>query len=609
MTTCVFYDLDTIDRAKVAEVVSEVGPGAVHIRRADAGWPEGVEVDTAMIATARDYRFGDGLTERLDRGIAAMGPDAWRARGVDLLDAVRFEWFFAVRSQAHRIWALDEITRRYRPRQLLWVAPTQPAFRAALLGMSRHARLLPESPRPPSLHGVAAGARAAFLSAAVRASEATRARIRPRTPLQASGRPLVLFVENYADTVAGIVVPVLERLRARSEVDTGLLAMRRQALATGTGEIPGVRLLSREVPARAFAEAARAELLAWRVAGEVARVVAKDTSTWGVAADLWQPALRSLSGGLFREAAYAAVLLYHALETLRPSVLASTSHFGSFARIASQLGHQRGVPSCLVQHGLMYLDTFQRHACFDRLLVWGQRDRRSWVETGSPDAAITVTGCPRFDKWPAPVSRPCADPFTIVFFPSRTDGSFVSSAVAQEMVDRVLGAFARLKGARLTIKVHPGDKGELYAALRLPPGASVVAQGNPLGFMGDADVVIASTSTAALEACGMDRALVLLEPPQGMAVLPGYREHGAALFPATRDELLECLMSIRTVPEARENLRAGRQALLADSCDGLRPGAADRIAEALAREALPGGSANDQGDRIPVRMTQAQGKR
>ena len=241
-----------------------------------------------------------------------------------------------------------------------------------------------------------------------------------------------------------------------------------------------------------------------------------------------------------------------------------------------------GARACLIQHGLLTLHN-EAYLDHDRYLVWGDRDRRALVDLGAAPATVAVTGSPAMDHvadrraaqagGTEPRSR------HVLYLPSRSDGRFITTRQAEAMLEAVKTAVEAVPGATLTVKVHPSDRSTVFDDV---PGAVVVRSGDVLELIATADVVVASTSTAGLEACALNRPVLLLAPP-GIEVPDDYQRYDAAVVVGELDPAVIGAALAELVDDGPVALRLaeGRRALVDDVFDGLVPGAAGRIAEEL----------------------------
>ena len=122
----------------------------------------------------------------------------------------------------------------------------------------------------------------------------------------------------------------------------------------------------------------------------------------------------------------------------------------------------------------------------------------------------------------------------------------MSLAQAESMLAMVTRACATVGAGRLTVKVHPEDRSDVFATL--DPSA-LIREGDAATAIEAASVVVVSTSTAGFEACALDRPVIVLAPG-GVDPPPEYSIFGAALVVRDERELADALRSVSAGDDA-----------------------------------------------------------
>lgn len=577
----------------------------IHIRKDDVEWPSALPLKLATLESERSPPFRNQLMLALNDAFETIrAVPAWRkvltCRGADLLEVARYEWFFGMCSQAHRGWIIEQILERFSPQTLIWVSPQElhPSietrqFQKILTGREiifHHFRFGKNVPKGKSLDP---GTRFWKLAAGdikysfVQVLRSVSSRSRSNT-LDLKNENKILFVENFPNS-AKASAAVARALQEFDDVAYQFVATRPSVMDAVKG-IQRLALLSEITPPRVWIESACKQLQVSLVAQRISRTAVFRNRMLSNAALLNRREFAFAAAKSWRNAAMFCCLCNNLIRKYRPRVIATTSIAGSFARASVDLAKRQGASSFLVQHGMFYLDDYEKHILQDSALVWGERDKRKWIQAGFSEKRITVTGSPKFDRLSrlsASVDQPQPSPaklFRVGYFPSMSGGSTVSLMSAQRMLFAVISAVQSLGQTKLTIKVKAEDNCQLFEKIELGEQVRVIRDRAAYDVILESDVVIVSTSTVGLEACALDRPVIVLAFP-GVRVNEAYEEYGSALIASTETEIEAYLKSIREDRRIASELNAGRGRLVCDMFGGLVTDSSTQGAEIIAQEA------------------------
>ena len=574
----VVHEADAIGEPALAAAVSWLAnrPG-VHLAAADAVHPLRDGVSWRTYPSKRSGEFRDYAIARVEQALAAAlgNKPAPTICGVDVAQVALIDW---AQSCGDAI-VKERICRALLDAgvgDVLWMADQAKYAReyAAAACDSLRRRGVRATCLPDAATGASRLRVLRMKNGAAAAARATRGLMTPRVepPAPTSGRPRVVFAENYPKT-AKVAAGAAKELEAAGDVDVWFIVTRADtAAAVRACGVRGVVLLDALVRKGAWLRSLDAQ----RRMGDAALTF--DTGPDG---DLLGAQFAMATAANWRYAAHMTVLWHDVLSWIRPHAVATTSQANIFARAATAVGHEMGAASYFIQHGLLGHDRFESRVTAQRQLLWGEWDRRQRIALGFPPDSLSVTGYPNVDATPSAESArdewwSAGAALKLLYLPSLTTGQWVSPANAAHLRDAVVDAARRMPGAELVIKVHPSERSDAFDSWN----ARVVREGTAPRLIRHADAVIVSTSTSGLEACALDKPVIVLKA-DGVRVFPQYEAHGAVLFAQDADGLLEHLQSLRDDPELRSRLQHGRRDMTDDLFDGMRPGAAVRIADAI----------------------------
>jgi hypothetical protein len=179
------------------------------------------------------------------------------------------------------------------------------------------------------------------------------------------------------------------------------------------------------------------------------------------------------------------------------------------------LGKKQGTPVWLLEHGFPSVGytTDEVLICgdldADRILAWGETDKRNYLALGVPGTRLQVCGSPGFDRFlPAPPARPLPEvrgASILVLGQLRIwSSTLYYDGCEERQFLETAGLLRRLGAARILFKVHPGlARPEFYQGLlgRLPQGCPVefYKDENFLDVLAKADAAVGPASTAIFE--------------------------------------------------------------------------------------------------------------
>lgn len=227
--------------------------------------------------------------------------------------------------------------------------------------------------------------------------------------------------------------------------------------------------------------------------------------------DLAPAALRALAPLVQRSMPYLVVeslAISRFLDRRRPRTVAIASDQHRVGRLTvAECGH-RGIRTVVLQHGLPQASIGYVPVVGDVVAAWSEASRRWFIDHGANPQAVVVTGNPRADS-SRTVSLPSGERPHVLLALSPT-----GPATNREVVATVLDAMTRVQGAKLTIKLHPGqgDWSFVEPIVRRHRAATdvTIRQHEPLGpMLIDASVVVIHRSSVALDSLSANRPVIV----------------------------------------------------------------------------------------------------
>lgn len=517
---------------------------------------------------------------------SASSPDALVWRGVDLSGCFAYELGMAVLDLVKTAWVIERAVMRETPNG---VFTDQPPLSAALPPYPYLFALGSLLEQYATSHGLAfqslpadtgaspprpgKGMARAYSSLATREGIAQLRRERPLVAFGAFPEFYVPIARAWKRTGTSTIVVAPSRSPMRTSPKEGLYFASLEAL--------GTRKDRQEI--RDYVNRSLQRLSTPSFPGVVVQ--------HGI--DLTE-ALRVHLLGRFRETlselAGVGVAFDRALVRAERIVLVET--VSPFAKAVISHARRRGIPTTVLQHGVLAGAFSYRQTEGDRIAAWGAADAQWFRNTLRPTVQVEATGCPRYDRLIARDEETAADPLAnvpretpVVLFASQpfVQGSAMRSPWERsEAIEIVLAATRGARDYRLVVKWHPSEVPDSLPTPEDDRLAREIHRASTIALLRRAEVVLAISSTVSLEAMFLQRPVVFLGPP--IPESPFHPpEDGGGLRARTVDELRDQLAGLVADPGLRERVLAGQREFLARKYAPLDGHAADRVIEFLRR--------------------------
>jgi hypothetical protein len=292
-----------------------------------------------------------------------------------------------------------------------------------------------------------------------------------------------------------------------------------------------------------------------------------------------------------------------ALDGLEPDAVVTYAEAGGWGRALVLECRRRGIPAAGLQHGFIYRHwlNYLHHADEmlpeagnsadagfprpDRTLLFDDYAREHLAGPGGfPAGTLAVTGSPRLDALVAADRALTVDAIAAAAGEAGAASDSLALVVtkfreARRVLAGLIDAAARVGGVRLVIKAHPAETPDVYQPVAAGRAhVTVLPASTPLApLLRACRAVITVNSTVALDAAVLNVPALVIGLPNN---LTPFVEAGA-MAGATDEDLPGALRRILYDEEFRQQLEAGRRAVLSRYRIGSDGRAAERAAEAI----------------------------
>lgn len=269
----------------------------------------------------------------------------------------------------------------------------------------------------------------------------------------------------------------------------------------------------------------------------------------------------------------------------KPDIVVTIDDRSPFGKTVNVISKSLGVPTLIVQHGMVNDHPIHGPICSDKIAVFGQACKDSLVKRETNQDDVVVTGQPRLDvlinkkfdrNW-------ICDKLNIdkkkglIFFAS-TD----LSEDEKEMIIRGLcNGMKEFPDKQLIIKPHPSDNSERFMDLlgKLNSGAIVVTK-DLYELLSACDILLTTWSTVGLEAMILDKPIIiinLMNRPDQIS----YVESGAAIEVKRMDGIAQAIKMVLYDPKTIERLKINREKYIRYHVNNSDGKASERVAQLI----------------------------
>ena len=221
------------------------------------------------------------------------------------------------------------------------------------------------------------------------------------------------------------------------------------------------------------------------------------------------------------------------IHTEKPDVVVTIDDRSPFGKTVNVVSKSLGVPTLIVQHGIVADHPIYGPICSDKYAVFGHAFKDALVKRGVNPDDIVVTGQPRFDvlvntkydkNWIYEKLGINKENGLIVF--ASTD---LSDYERELTVHELCTAMQQFPDKQLVIKPHPSDDGAMFVELlRKFNSDAIVVHEHLYELLSACDLLITTWSTVGLEAMILDKPIIVINL-MNRPDMTSYVEKGAAI--------------------------------------------------------------------------------
>ncbi len=287
-----------------------------------------------------------------------------------------------------------------------------------------------------------------------------------------------------------------------------------------------------------------------------------------------------------------------ALDAFRPGVLVVGNDLTTEGRAGCRVAAANSVPTAMFTHGSVNGDPLEAMHCADRILLYGDRQRRTLSQLGIADERMTVCGAPHLDNLPKQTGRThpqlkeklsLADGSPWVLVATSGPGNRISAAHHQIMIGHLVELARALPEVPIVVKLHRKDRLDYYrqALVDCSPGRMHVVPADTVGYpasifdwLQGCRAVLTGASAVAVEALLMDVPAITMDFCDEIHDV-GFIDAGATAHVSNGRSLLEEVRDAAHGDGPSAELRARITAYLKDAFCALDGHSSERGAETL----------------------------
>lgn len=276
------------------------------------------------------------------------------------------------------------------------------------------------------------------------------------------------------------------------------------------------------------------------------------------------------------------------LETARPAAVLTEYDRNSRWSCLVLAARAMGIPTFTMVHGVLNESAMGYVPVLaDKVLCWGEMQRRQFLRAGEPADKLLVAGCPRLTRELPSTSAAAKTKLGVAADkPLVMLGTMpVAVHLCQMMAELFCRAVEKIGGVSAVVRLHPSESLETYEPVaRLHPNVRFLENSAATldEALAAADLVVVSGSGLGSDALAKRRLAIVLELPDHPL------GHGADLIEqagcpraANVDELAAAIRSLLEDETRREEHLAAAERYVADFCAFFGQDSARCIAEAV----------------------------
>ena len=273
------------------------------------------------------------------------------------------------------------------------------------------------------------------------------------------------------------------------------------------------------------------------------------------------------------------------IHTEKPDVVVTIDDRSPFGKTVNVISKSLGVPTLMVQHGIVADHPIYGPICSDKMAVFGHAFKDALVKRGVNPDDIVVTGQPRFDvlvntkydkKWIYEKLNLNGEKGLIVF--ASTD---LPDDEKELTVRELCAAMKQFPDKQLVIKPHPSDDGAMFVDLLCKFNLDAIVVHDYLyELLSACDLLITTWSTVGLEAMILDKPIIVINL-MNRPDMTSYVERGAAIEVNMPNALSGIIGQILYDGDTIQRIKEGRNKYILDYTYRSDGKASERVAKLI----------------------------
>jgi len=269
----------------------------------------------------------------------------------------------------------------------------------------------------------------------------------------------------------------------------------------------------------------------------------------------------------------------------KPNVIVTIDDRSPFGKTVNVVSRSLGVPTLIVQHGIVADHPIYGPICADKYAMFGHAFKDALVKRGVNPDDIVVTGQPRFDvlvntkydkNWIYEKLGISKEKGLIVF--ASTD---LPDDERELTVRELCTAMQQFPDIQLVIKPHPSDDGAMFVDLvRKFNSDAIVVHDHLYELLSACDLLITTWSTVGLEAMILDKPIVVINL-MGRPDMTSYVEKSAAIAVNMPNTLSGIIGQILYDDDTIQRIKEGRNKYILDYTYRSDGKASERVAKLI----------------------------
>ena len=268
-----------------------------------------------------------------------------------------------------------------------------------------------------------------------------------------------------------------------------------------------------------------------------------------------------------------------------PDVVVTIDDRSPFGKTVNVVSKSLGVPTLMVQHGIVADHPIYGPICSDKMAVFGHAFKDALVKRGVNPDDIVVTGQPRFDvlvntkydkKWIYEKLNLNGEKGLIVF--ASTD---LPDDEKELTVRELCAAMKQFPDKQLVIKPHPSDDDAMFVDLLCKfKSDAIVVHDYLYELLSACDLLITTWSTVGLEAMILDKPIIVINL-MNRPDMTSYVERGAAIEVNMPNALSGIIGQILYDGDTIQRIKEGRNKYILDYTYRSDGKASERVAKLI----------------------------